>query len=253
MNQQYLKGISSTMAAGECVIFPATAGNIVSFLKRTRTAERSEIRTLDGWKFLTSMKDTLIDICPDIKFLEEKIRPFLERVKQGREKIPKLPVLKPEDVRGYKPPKPDWNCLYWKGVSNEAYASMSRMTKPELLEYSAFGRKFSVQLKVEMYLDNGNLAIQLYEWNDDFPEPWAMLTVNLSVPCEKDCAYIDTNNNGRKILEWIVRNDLGKMTGRERRSGYCSYPEVHFNAERLRELDPDGYEKYEERFRQAEA
>ena len=250
MNQQYFKGISSMMAPGECVIFPATEGNIVSFLKMTRVADRAEIRTLDGRKFLTSLKDALIDICPDANFLDEKIRPFLGRVKEGKEKIPKLSVIKGEDVKDYKPPMPDWNCLYWKGVSNEEYESFRKMRKPVMLDYEAFGKKFPMQLEVTSYADNGNLAIQLYEWADGYPEPWAMLTVNLEEVCERDCSYVDTNNNGRKILTWITENNLGIVTGRERRSGYCVYPEVHFNAERLRELAPVGYEGYAKRFLQ---
>ena len=68
MNQQYLKGISSIMGSGESVIFPATEGNIISFLKMNQMAERSEIRTLDGKKFLTALKDAVIDICPDKAF-----------------------------------------------------------------------------------------------------------------------------------------------------------------------------------------
>ena len=82
MNQQYLKGISSNMGSGESVIFPATEGNIISFLKMNQMAERSEIRTLDGKKFLTALKDAVIDICPDKAFLEDKIRPLLGRVKK---------------------------------------------------------------------------------------------------------------------------------------------------------------------------
>ena len=93
MNQQYLKGISSIMGSGESVIFPATEGNIISFLKMNQMAERSEIRTLDGKKFLTALKDAVIDICPDKAFLEDKIRPLLGRVKKGMEKVPKLQVI----------------------------------------------------------------------------------------------------------------------------------------------------------------
>ena len=58
---------------------------------------------------------------------------------------------------------------------------------------------------------------------------------------------------GKRFLIGLKKIHLGRVTGRERCSGYCKYPEVHFNKERLRELDPDGYEKYEEQFRQAAA
>lgn len=127
MNQQYFKGISSMMAPGECVIFPATEGNIVSFLKMTRVAERAEIRTLDGWKFLTSLKDALIDICPDANFLDEKIRPFLRRVKEGKEKIPKLSVIKGEDVKDYKPPMTNMEMMSTK-TRKRTNMTMMRIT-----------------------------------------------------------------------------------------------------------------------------
>ena len=169
------------------------------------------------------------------------------------EKVPKLQVIEENVLDKYEPPMPDWNCLYWEGVSDEEYEELRTMKKPVMLEYEAFGRKYPIQLKVTSYLNNGNLAIQMYDWIEGYPEPWAMLTVNLWDVCEKDCAYVDTNNNGKKILDWIKKNNLGRVTGRERCSGYCKYPEVHFNEERLRELDQDGYEKYEEQFRQAAA
>lgn len=253
MNQQYLKGISSIMGSGESVIFPATEGNIISFLKMNQMAERSEIRTLDGKKFLTALKDAVIDICPDKAFLEDNIRPLLRRVKKGMEKVPKLQVIEAKVLDKYEPPMPDWNCLYWEGVSDEVYEELRSMKKPVMLEYEAFGKKYPIQVKVSSYLNNGNLAIQMYDWMEGYPELWATLTVNLWEMCEKDCSYVDTNNHGKKILDWIKKNNLGRVTGRECCSGYCRYPEVHFNEERLRELDPDGYEKYSEQFRHAAA
>ena len=46
MNQEYLKGIHSEMCRREAIIFQATENNIISFLKNSLFAERSEIRTL---------------------------------------------------------------------------------------------------------------------------------------------------------------------------------------------------------------
>ena len=69
--------------------------------------------------------------------------------------------------------------------------------------------------------------------------------INLSVPCEKDHAFVDiTNSGGQEICQWIEENGLGKATGRQQRSGFCIYPEYHFDARRLKELDREGYEKY---------
>lgn len=100
-----------------------------------------------------------------------------------------------------------------------------------------------IQLQVATYL-NGNLAIEMITWENGCPEPWSTLTVNLSELCEKDCAFIDTNNNGKEILIWIKKHKLAVPTGRQLPSGFCTYPEYRFQENLLREIDPDGYEAY---------
>lgn len=106
-----------------------------------------------------------------------------------------------------------------------------------------YGKKYELQLKVSTYTD-GNLAISMKLWEKDIPEPWNVLTVNLEGIREKDCAYIDTNNNGQEILKWITEYHLGGATGRTRRSGYCIYPEFRFSQEVLNQIDPEGYASY---------
>lgn len=101
------------------------------------------------------------------------------------EKVPKLQVIEENVLDKYEPPMPDWNCLYWEGVSDEEYEELRTMKKPVMIDYEAFGRKYPIQLKVTSYLNNGNLAIQMYDWIEGYPEPWAMLTVNLWDVCEK--------------------------------------------------------------------
>ena len=105
------------------------------------------------------------------------------------------------------------------------------------------GKTFPVWLRVACYL-NGNLAIKLLFWNECFLDVWTVLTVNLLEICDMDCAYIDVNNNGEEILEWLVKNGLAVPTGRSARSGYCEYPEYHFDPDALKRLDPDGYAAY---------
>ena len=90
------------------------------------------------------------------------------------------------------------------------------------------------------YLENNNLAIGLVTYIEGYPEPWSNLTVNLSVRCAENCAYIDTNNNGNDIIDWLVSNGLGKLTGTTRISGFCVYPEFEFNMEKLMEFCTDG-------------
>lgn len=248
MNQAYLKGINSNMKNGDSIIFHASAGNIVGFLKMSMSAERSEIRTLDGKKFLTAIKGMLIDICPDLKYLEEKLKPLIRAVKEGKQKLPPVKAVDQSEVNGYIPPMPDWNCLAWRGCTNQEYERMKDMKRPKTLNYEAFGETFPMQIEVSSYANNGNLAIQLTSWKYGYPEPWSTLTVNLFDICEKNSSYVDTNNHGKKILNWILEKNLGRLTGDTLQSGYCVYPKVLFFKEKLEELDPEGYRKYEEQF-----
>lgn len=91
---------------------------------------------------------------------------------------------------------------------------------------------------------NGNLALEMITWEDGCPEPWNTLTVNLTWQCEKDCAFIDTNNNGKEILIWLKKHELAASNRQELKSGFCTYPEYRFQEALLREIDPDGYEAY---------
>lgn len=248
MNQKYLKGFTSDMYDGKAIIFAATENNIVSFLKRNLLAERVEIRTLDGKRFITALSGKWIDICPDRKYLEEKLNPLIQAVKDGTKKLLPLKKIQEEEVKGYQPPIPDWNYFQWIGLSDEDYEKLKSQDRPDTVEYEAFGEKFPLQLKVEQYFNTGNLAIEMISWKNGYPEDWSILTVNLMEICEKDCSYVDTNHHGKKILTWITENGLGSLTGETYRSGFCTYEKVHFHAEKLKELDLEGYQKYAEQF-----
>lgn len=113
----------------------------------------------------------------------------------------------------------------------------------KIFELYKYGKNIQIMLKVASYMD-GNLAIQMFGLDDGKWEPWNVLTVNLPGSREKDCAFIDTNNNGTEILSWIIRNGLAVPTGTKDYSGYCVYPEFRFRETILREIDPEGYEQY---------
>lgn len=112
-----------------------------------------------------------------------------------------------------------------------------------LFELHKYGNTYQIALKVTSYAD-GNLAVQMLCWEEGIWEPWNVLTVNLCGRREKNCAYIDTNNNGMDILPWIIRHGLAVPTGKKGYSGYCVYPEFRFRESILREIDPAGYEQY---------
>ena len=106
------------------------------------------------------------------------------------------------------------------------------------------GTVHDIKLEVSFYEMGGNLAIRMTEINGKIQgEPWSTLTINLPKEhiCEKDCSYIDTYKNGRKILEWIAKNKLAIPTGR---ISVLGYPEYRFNPYILAEADPEGYAVY---------
>nr|WP_302549172.1 DUF4313 domain-containing protein [Enterocloster clostridioformis] len=110
-------------------------------------------------------------------------------------------------------------------------------------ELKIYGKVYPITLEIHSYL-GGNLAIQMVSWEEGIPEPWSSLTVNLDGVREKDCAFIDVNDNGEAILAWIIRYGLAVPTGVRKNSGYCSYPEYRFKETVLREIDQEGYEAY---------
>lgn len=86
-----------------------------------------------------------------------------------------------------------------------------------------------VTISLDRYANNGNLYLGLTCYDDGYPEPYSDLTVNLHNLSKPNLAYIDTNNNGEGIIEFLVENKLGHVTGNVFRSGYCIYPEFEFD------------------------
>lgn len=100
------------------------------------------------------------------------------------------------------------------------------------LKLNAWGKEHQITLDLSNYVDNNNLFVGLVCWEDigkgEYPEPWSDLTVNLGIKCAPNCAFIDTNDNGKEIINWLIANKLGMPTGRVAQSGFCTYPEFEF-------------------------
>ena len=101
------------------------------------------------------------------------------------------------------------------------------------LTLSKYGKDHPMTFELARYANNGNLYVGLITHHEGYPEPWNNLTVNLDVICAKNCAFIDTNNNGNEIIAWLIDNELGSLTGDLVPSGWCVYPEFEFNMEKL--------------------
>lgn len=108
------------------------------------------------------------------------------------------------------------------------------------LELNAWGQTHKITLSTDTYANNGNLAVQMWCHDDEeFPEPWSMLTVNLTRKCKPNCAFIDINNNGDSIIDWLIANNLGTDTGVFEISGFCIYPMFEFNMDELKKYEEE--------------
>lgn len=97
------------------------------------------------------------------------------------------------------------------------------------LNWNHWGFDNPITFRLDHYAENNNLYVGMITHADGYPEPYSDLTVNLSVKCDENCAFIDTNNNGDRIVEWLITNKLAALTGRVRQSGFCVYPEMKFD------------------------
>jgi hypothetical protein len=112
-----------------------------------------------------------------------------------------------------------------------------------MLILNAWGKDHKISVELASYAENGNLYVGLVSYDEGCPIPWSDLTVNLSIECKPNCAFIDTNNNGNEILGWLIENNLGKPTGRMKTSGWCLYPEFEFNMDELMKHVTEDYRK----------
>ena len=92
---------------------------------------------------------------------------------------------------------------------------------------------FPMSFELATYAHNGNLFVGLISHKEGYPEPWCDLTVCFDIECKSNCAFIDVNNNGNKIIDWLVANKLGQLTGDMELSDWCVYPEFEFNMDEL--------------------
>lgn len=75
------------------------------------------------------------------------------------------------------------------------------------------------------------ICIILFSWSqeEDIFEQETIVTVNLPhYERGVGCQFVDTNNNGSSIIDWLVDSEFGFPTKRYAVSGFCSYPEFYF-------------------------
>ena len=108
-----------------------------------------------------------------------------------------------------------------------------------------FGTTEKVVLDVNAYMDNKSLYVGMTSTPYGEPEPYGDVTVNLIAVVPPYCAFVDTNNMP-ELERFLVENRLAVFTGLQQKSGCCTYPLYLFDAEKMRELCPDGMAAYEQ-------
>lgn len=92
---------------------------------------------------------------------------------------------------------------------------------------------YEVNVFKAIYANNSSLAVFL-ETTDG--EPFCNLTVNITDGVAgEEYQYVDTNNCPW-ALDFIKSNDLGTPTGIVGYSGFCEYPLVKFNLDKIKEV-----------------
>lgn len=101
-----------------------------------------------------------------------------------------------------------------------------------------------IRLHVGQYAHGGRLYIGMDYREDGEWESFDDLTVNiLHEQAKANEAYISDTFSEEKIA-FIQKHKLGEVLNEVGRSGFCTYRKVAFDMDRLRELDPQGVERY---------
>lgn len=107
--------------------------------------------------------------------------------------------------------------------------------------------EYEITLHPTTYAEGNNLAIQMMCWDEEWEseEPFAMLTVNLDGKRRPNEAFVDVNNCPW-AMRFIEEYELGEWNGEMRSSGFCIYPLVKFNMDRVNKFinrDDDLFEE----------
>lgn len=109
--------------------------------------------------------------------------------------------------------------------------------KVKFYELKMYDETYKVYLAKGKYTNNKTIAVEIIAVDSEgFEEPFASLTRN--IPCDCGLAndtmqFIDTNNLGNGIINWLVKNNIAKPTGLAWPSGFCMYFLYEFTKESL--------------------
>lgn len=119
------------------------------------------------------------------------------------------------------------------------------MGRPFFDYETSYGETERVCITIGAYAHDENIYLGMDFLDRDLGamDFYGDITVNIT-KLQPFMACIDTNNNGDKIVEFLVNNDIAVPTGRSLPSGFCMYPVFRLNKEKLAQADPGGFRQY---------
>jgi hypothetical protein len=116
----------------------------------------------------------------------------------------------------------------------------------EIFQYTVgTGTVHPVAIQVNAYT-NARLFVGLIcADEEDKGLPFCEVTKNVANDLPPYCAYIKSYAENEGMLDFLTRNGLGSLREEAVSGEFVTLPAFQFNAERLRELSPDGCAAYE--------
>lgn len=115
------------------------------------------------------------------------------------------------------------------------------------LEYlDTFNDLVMVKPHLNFYNSNNNLYIGLLYYDEELhmEDHYSDLTVNIE-KLPYLYSALDTTYNTENVLKFVSDHGLGEFTGQYLHSGFCRYPIIKFNEEKMQEIDPDMFKAYQ--------
>ena len=132
---------------------------------------------------------------------------------------------------------------------------MNKAGKKEMaVEYTVAGEKecINVWMEIGAYQKDGNIRIALYSRENGGEAPVMELTEDFGVPLRKNLAFLQEGMAEGEGYAFLQKYDLGYLTGEAGRCGVRESQVFEFREEKLKELDPEGYQRFEKIYNQRE-
>lgn len=132
---------------------------------------------------------------------------------------------------------------------------MDRAGKKNLtFDYADLDKKkrMKVWMEIGAYQKDGNISVALYCKENGGEMPFMEFTEDFGVPLKKNQAFLQAGMAEGEAYAFLQKYDLGHLTGEAGRCGVRESQVFEFREEKLRELDPEGYQQFEEIYNQRE-